>query len=99
MTMTDVPHTQHEPNPQDPQYQAGHQAATVQHRDNLAEVLQGFRSPAVQGDTETPLTDSQVRQIFAFVFGTAALDEVFGPEPTGRFDEPRGWDDYRPEDL
>lgn len=98
--------TEREPNPDDPQYQFGYQAATENAQRDLATVL-GLHGVEAPGNSEV-LSNRMIRDIYQGVFGPDATDEVFGRVPPGKprdidrlgeyFDEER-LDGYDPEDL
>lgn len=64
-------------------YRQGYQDATAIARRDLAAALRTY-AIGIGDDTDEPLSDARVRDIFASVFGVKASDDEFGPEPTGQ---------------
>ena len=73
------------PSTRDDRYTAGYAEAKAEITRTLAMVL---RCSNVMGHPVTgeKISDDMVREIFALTFGTKALIDEFGPEPTGDID-------------
>lgn len=80
-------HSSHDPKPETTSldYQRGYRDAKDDTRRDLANILRIHSEGKQDGDDET-LSDAQVREIFAGVFGAMATDQEFGEPPEEGYD-------------